>query len=145
MPYASDDDLVFAAGGLDRLVQLSDWDNDGVADVSVLAKAKDFADSLINSYASKRYDPRAIAANPSLTIRRMAAEEAIYYLRERRGLVSEEDRTSQELRNAWFTKLSEGKVRPDEPLPSSSSAVRPKFVQSDDPDRISRNRLKGAW
>lgn len=142
MAYASQTDIEMAAGGADKLVQLADWDGDGDVDATVIAAAQAYADGLIDSYARRRY--ATPIASPTSTLVAKAAEECIYWMRERRSIRSEDDRVSHDERIAWLRDLSNGLVRPDEPLPTKSTAVRSAIVDRSTQD-VSRDGLKGAW
>lgn len=142
MPYATQTQIQLAAGGAERLVQLADWDNDGVVDAAVIAEAQNAADGWIDSYARSRF--ATPIASPSSTLVRVAAEEAVYWLRKQRGLITDDHRSDHEERERWCKDLAAGRVRPDEPLPAQSTAVRSAWVSNDD-NEISREKLKGAW
>lgn len=144
MSYASDNDLEFAAGGAARLVQLADWDNDGVADADRLTQAKAKADGFIDGYLRKRYTTPI--ASPTETLKRLAAAEAVYLLRLSRGMVTTDDKDEAKERIRQYEALGKGEIRPDEPLPQKSTAVRPSFRERDASGTgVSRNGLKGAW
>lgn len=139
MAYTTTPDLEAAAGGADRLVQLADWDGDGVADASVLASAQSTADSIIDSYAAIRY--AVPIESPSAAIVQHAAAEAIYWIRSRRGMLTEDDVRQKELRDKWLDQLSRGRVRPSDPTPPDSTAVKAaRRVSTRD---VSRENLKG--
>ena len=141
MAYASLDDIVMAVGGPDRLVQLADWDNDGVVDDAVIAAAQVAADALIDSYARMRY--ATPIANPSATIRSVAAQEAVYQIRHNRGMAGQSEIDERAQRIEWLRDLSRGAVRPDEPAPSRSTAVKPVFIEST--RDLSRLKTRGFW
>jgi len=139
MPYAEQSHVEMAVGGPDRLVQLADWDGDGVVDSGVVIAAQAAADSLIDSYARKRY--ATPFANPSETVRRVAAEECVYWLRQARGMVGPTEIEERKVRLAWLESMSKGDVRPDEPAPAKSTAVRTVWKPSE--RAVSRRNLKG--
>lgn len=142
MPYASNTDLEHAAGGADRLLQLTDWNHDGAPDPTVVAEALAQADAFIDQYLSLRY--ATPIANPSPVLRGYAAEHAVYWLRQTRGGVSEEENRQLENRQRQLEQMRDGRLRPDDTAPQRSEAVRAVFVERD-PDAIgfSRNSLKG--
>ncbi len=143
MPYATQAQIQIAAGGADKLVQLADWDHDGVVDADVLAQAQAAADGWIDGYARSRFaTPIAV---PSSTLIRVAAEEAVYWMRKQRSMLSEDDRKDHEERERWCKDLSAGRVRPDEPLPAQSTAVQSAWVDRPDEQPVSRERLQGFW
>jgi phage gp36-like protein len=141
MPYASQAKIELAAGGAVRLRDLADWDGDQAVDAAVIAEAQAAADGWIDSYLRMRF-ATPIAA-PSTTLVRIAAEEAVYWMLERRGMAGPQDVESRKRREAWLRDCASGAVRPDEPLPAQSTAVQSAWV--DDPGRaVSRDGLKGG-
>lgn len=143
MAYATQTQIQLAAGGAARLVQAADWDNDGALDTDVLAQAQNAADGWIDSYARLRF-ATPIAA-PSTTLVRIAAEEAVYWLRKQRGMVTDDDRKDHEERERWCKDLAAGRVRPDEPLPAESTAVQSAWVDRPETEPVSREGTKGFW
>lgn len=144
MAYSTQSDLEFAVGGTDRLIQLADWDSDGTADAAVVAKAIAKADGEIDSYLRVRY--ATPVATPSQTLITLSAEWAIYLLRKARNMVSEANEAEHKQQIEIAGALRDGKIRPDEPLPAASTAVRPSWRERDqDGEGMSRNGLKGAW
>ncbi len=90
MAYASQTHIELAVGGATRLRELADWDDDGEVDAGVIAEAQAAADGYIDSYARTRY--ATPIETPSATLIRVAAEEAVYWMRSKRGVVGEEHR-----------------------------------------------------
>ncbi len=117
MPYATTTDLIHAAGGEERYVQLFDWNEDGVADVAVIERAQLFADGRIDGYARRRY--ATPIANPSATIRAFAARLIVHDTRKIRGVISSDEVMTSEKEHAQFLDdLAAGKVSPSDPEPS---------------------------
>lgn len=141
MAYTTTADLEAAAGGADRLVQCADWDGDGEVDATVLASAQAAADGLINSHAAKRY--AVPIEEPSDVVVQHAAAEVIYLLRARRGMLTEHDVELKKTRDVWLEALGKGQVRPSDPLPAKSSAVRTSHRSSS--RDVAREKLKGYW
>jgi phage gp36-like protein len=141
MPYASRQDLECAAGGADRLTELADWNRDGVADDDAIEKAQAKAEGLIDSYAALRY--AVPIAAPSQVMIQHAAEETIFQLKLRRGMVTQADADERVVRLEWLDRLSQGKVRPSDPAPPKSSAVRNGYKASQ--RAVSRRKLRGFW
>ena len=80
-------------------------------------------------------------ASPTDTLIQVAAEECVYRLRQRRGMASEGDEQRHKEREAWLVHLSKGLVRPSDPAPAKSDAVRAEVcVNNRD---VSREKLKG--
>ena len=141
MPYTTTDDLAAAVGGAERLVELADWDADGVPDASALTAAQAKADALVNSYAAMRY--AVPIAAPSNAIIQVAADETIFQLKLRRGAATELDLTERDVRARWLERLSEGKVRPSDPPPRPSSAVASHRGPSS--RDVSQVKTRGYW
>ncbi len=142
MPYTTREDIEAAAGGLDRLVQMADWNGDGVPDDEAIAPAQLEADGLIDSYASRRY--REPLRNPSPYLVRLAAKETVYQiLIARGGSPTTLEHEQHEERVRWLEALARGDVRPSEPLPPKSSAVKNRYQRSK--RAVSRDKSKGFW
>lgn len=143
MAYATQADLDFAAGGAERWLQLTDWNDDTVADASVVSAAQAAADGWIDGYLRMRY--ATPIASPSATLRLLSAREVIYQIKASRGTVAitKEDLDERTQRIEELKAMRDGKLRPDEPLPTPSTAVRAVFIEND--DDLSREGLKGMW
>ena len=144
MPYASLTELQHAAGGQDRLIQLADWNGDGSVDSDAVDNALLQADAFIDQYLSLRY--ATPIQNPSPVLRGIAAEQAIYWLKQERGGVSPEENLQLENRQRQLELMRDGRLRPEDPNPSKSSAVVAAFIERDpDAIEVSRASLKGIW
>lgn len=139
MAYATQTDLELACGGAARLVELADWDQDGAIDAAVVTAQLEAADGWIDGYLRTRF--ATPIASPSATLIRVVAEEAIYLLRRRRNMVTEQDVADKTARDNWARDVSTGKVRPDEPNPAPSTAIRSAWRASS--RDTSREKLKG--
>lgn len=139
MAYVTQTDLELACGGPARLVEIADWHGVGSADAAVVADAIDAACGWIDGYARLRYGTPI--PSPTATIKRVVAAEAIYVLRERRQMLTEQDVATKTARDQWAADLRDGKVRPDEPLPAPSTAIRSAWRPST--RDTSRDKLKG--
>ncbi len=139
MPYATQAQIQAAAGGLEKLVQLADWNKDGAVDAEAIAFAQDAADGWINSFAAVRY--AVPIENPTSTLVQFAAAEAVYQLRLSRKALDQHDEEERARRLEWMKLLSAGKVRPSDPAPAKSDAVRSQVVVND--RDVSREKLKG--
>lgn len=139
MPYASQAQIEAAAGGADRLVELADWDADGVADPEAIAAVQDEVDGWIDGFASLRY--ATPIENPTQTLVQTAAAECVYRLRDRRGMVNDRDEARHQERLEWLKLLNSGRVRPSDPAPAKSDAVRAKVVINNRDE--SRENMKG--
>ena len=108
MAYAVQIDIERAIGA-DKVAQLADDDNDGVADAGVIAEALDWADRMVNPYVAGKY---AVPFTPSTPpeIADRAAELAAYWLYRRR---QNRDETVQKMFSdavEWLKDLQAGKV-----------------------------------
>ena len=140
MAYTTQSDLDDAAGGAARLLELCDFDGDGAPDVSMIARAQAAADGFIDQHLRK-YSPADLArlrATPTASIKRIAADETIFRMREQRRQVSDDDRKSQELRGKELQALRVDDLRPDD-----QKTPRATFVEND--SDVSRETLKGQW
>jgi phage gp36-like protein len=145
VPYASQTELEYAAGGADRLTQLTDWDDDGEPDQAAIDQALAQADAFLDQYLSLRY--AVPIANPSPVLRGYAAEQAIYWLRQVRGMVGEEENRQLENRQHQLEMMRDGRLRPDEAAPfTAASTVVATFVERNpDVEGVSKRNLKGMW
>lgn len=142
MPYASQTKIELAAGGAARLVELSDWDGDADVDADVVEESQAAADGWIDSYLRMRF--ATPIPTPSSTLVRLAADEAVYWMREKRGMLSQQDIEARKGRETWLRDCSKGLVRPDEPLPPPSSAIATTWVDDTTERDVSRETLKGG-
>jgi len=139
MPYATQSDIQNAAGGAARLVELADWDGDGTADAEAIAFAQTAADALIDGSAGLLYDVPIV--DPTNVLVMHAAKECIYQLKFARGMVAEIDAEERDQRIEWLALLRDGKIRPSNPAPAKSDAVRSAVVVNN--RDVSRENLKG--
>ena len=139
MPYATQAQIESAAGGAVKLVQIADWNADGLVDAGAITFAQEAADAWIDSFAALRY--AVPIASPSRVVQQFAAQEAVYQLKLSRDAVDEHDDKERELRVEWLKLLSQGKVRPSDPAPAASDAVRAEVCVNN--REVSREKLKG--
>ncbi len=139
MPYATQAQIQLAAGGEKSFIDLADWDGDNVADAVVVAEAQERADGWIDGYLRLRY--ATPIATPSATLIRLAADEAVYWIKSSRSMAGEHDIKRRTEREHEMGMMRDGKLRPDEPLPTKSTATRSVFVEND--SEVSRETLKG--
>lgn len=140
MPYTTQNDLDDAAGGAARFVELADFDGDGAADAAMVARAQDAADGFVDAHLRK-FSPADLAAlrvSPTATIKRIAADETIFRLREQRRQVGQDDRDSQKLRKEELEAM-----RADQLRPADTKTPRARFVDND--SDVSREGTKGMW
>lgn len=141
MAYATQTEIQMAAGGTDRFLSLTDWNGDGSVDADVVTEAQSRADGWIDGYLRLRYSTPI--ANPSATLARLAADEAVYWMRKSRGMLGEQDIEQRKERERELEAMRDGKLRPDEPTPAKSSAVVAVVVENCNP--VSRSGLKGLF
>jgi phage gp36-like protein len=141
MAYITTDDLELAAGGAVRLVEIADIDGDGVADPEVLASAISGAQGWIDGYLRARFATPLVSPTP--TVKEQVADEGIYRIIRRRRMLSDQDVVDKTARDVWARDVADGKIRPDEPNPAPSSAIRSAFRAST--RAVSRETLKGQW
>lgn len=145
MPYASQAEIALSVGGDARLVELADFDNDGVADAAVIARAQAAADGFIDPFLRVRYATPIASPSPSLV--RLAADHAVYEMKKWRGGLTEMDLKDLENRERELKDYSKGLRRPDEPLPAKSSATRSAWVDRNDSEMedalLSRKDFEG--
>lgn len=142
MPYFTPQELEIAAGGSQRLTELSDIEGSGSRNDTAITRAQTAAENWIHSYAQKRY---AVPFNPVTdTIKQLALEETVYRLMTANGMVPDWDQAQHEERHKWLQDLSRGLVSPGvEPDAPNSTAVTPAVVERDRDEDISRESLKG--
>jgi hypothetical protein len=140
MPYTTQQDLDDAAGGARRFLELADFDGEGAPNAALVLRAQAAADGFVDSFLRKftAADLERLRATPTATIRRLAADETIFRLRELRQMVSESDRKSQELRRDELKEMRADRLRPDD-------QKTPRAVFIDNEDDVSREGLKGGW
>ncbi len=144
MSYSSASDVERVAGGAQRLVQLADYDRDGIADAAVIAAAIERADAWINTYAEQSYSV-PFATVPT-HVRELSAQEAVYQLKRDRSMVTEDDRSEHEERERWLMRLAKGEVSPGtDPRPPKSSHVRGSAFDRPSDKAVSRDKLRGYW
>jgi phage gp36-like protein len=144
MAYSATGDVQTAVGGAARLLALSDTDGDGIADAGLVDAAILEADSLIDTYASKRFRVPFSSAPPA--IKALSARIAARVLRRNRTMVLASDVTDEETDRKWLEALAKGDVLPGvEPIPEKGSIVTDKAAVRDPAKEVSRERTKGFW
>lgn len=145
MAYATQDELVDAAGGAAAFLQLTDIDDDGNADAGVIARAQAAAEGWINSFLGGRY--ALPVSNPTPELRALAAAETIYQIKANKpaAALSEIDQQLHRDRLTVLQAYRSGALRPDiaGTLPSTGRAVVVTAEDAGSP--VSRESLKGMW
>lgn len=146
MAYCTQTDVEHAAGGATKLLQLADFDADGVVDTAVLTAAIDEAEEWINSYCAKRY---AVPFDtPPDIIVRECAREAVYRIKDSRLAATQRDHDTHDKREDWLEGISYGRISLGvDPPPTKASTVAP-TVESDRTSvtgALNREDLEGFW
>lgn len=152
MGYSTQADVETACGGAARLLQLSDWDRSGTINVARVAACIVKADSLIDSYAGKRF-LCPMSPVPAI-VTTHSADLAMLFLVKGRALLSDQE---QELWNSiagtdesnpgWLKLLATGVVTLGvAPTPTQSSMIvdRVEIALPADRDQ-SRDKTGGYW
>lgn len=153
MPYCAQDDVQHAAGGLKKLKELVDWDNDGTADAVEVTAAIANADALIDSFCAGRF---SVPFNPvPSTIRRCSAELARIMLARDRNVMTdalqqrwEEIAGTDDRKPGWLLLLAKGVVTPGtDPQPAKHSTMAVDSVETTLPAErdTSRDKTSGFW
>lgn len=126
-----------------RFAQLMDWNGTGVIDANAVTRALASADAWVDQYLRTRY--ATPVQNPSETLKRIAAEEAVYVLKQARGMdqLTDVDFDKRKERMAELEQMRRGALRPDEPTPAKSSAVKSAIVEMS--GDVTREKTKGMW
>ena len=140
MPYCTYEDIEARIGAED-LAALADYDGDGVADTTAVARAISSAASLVDSYLGVRFAvPVELPGGgcPDVLNSR-AVNLAIYFLRLGRDSVTEDARAQYEDDVAWLREAVAGKVSLGvEPSPPEGSGV-PRARYETQPRLFGRN------
>lgn len=135
MPYASQQDIEDAIGGLERLKQITDWDNNGTVAARAIAHGQDVADMLIDGHAGVRFKELLDGGGATTTsARKLAAFEAVHQIKIAIGQDSENDRTHAAARLLIYQDIRDGKFLPkelDEAMPDASSSDQSGYIERD--------------
>lgn len=145
MAYSTIAEVATAAGGREKLRQLTDLENVGEVDeTAVLAKIAE-ADSKINSYIEKRYAVPVDPAELTEVLRRMSAKLAVYFLREDREALTPEQDDRQAERITWLRGVADGSISLGiTPRAAKSAHVRPATGNRESSERtITRAKFGG--
>ena len=141
MPYATEQDLIDAAGGVDRWRELSG--PDGTTERAERLKyAQDAGDALVIAYLGPEYaQPVDLPSDVMLPLVHCAAREGIYALVTSRGVATEAEVMASEQRRQTLQEMARGKQWPATVQPKHSTTTRPGFVRHK--GGITRDSLKG--
>lgn len=124
MAYSVEADVARAAGGRERLIQLTDHESAGEVDQALLVAKIAEADSWMNSHFEKRYlvPIDANAATVPEVVRRISARLTVLFLREDRDALTPVDLQRWEQINTWLAGVRDGNISPGlEPRPAESA------------------------
>lgn len=148
MAYSTQADLENAAGGAERLAELTDLDGSGTGEVNVVAldAAIADADAWIDTFVGRNRAVPLQAPVPRM-IARVSAEETLFLLRQRKQMVGDFERERHADNLSWLEGVAKGALTLGvEPTPPKSSLVRPAVVEvSDEAREDTRAALKGLW
>lgn len=141
MAYTTQTDLEHAAGGASKLVELADPENEGELDTAYLERAQKAADGWVDSHLRRfsAADLAELRADPTDTIKRLAAEETIYVLRDWGPLGT----TDQDLKKREMRRDELREIRVDTMRAKDTKTPRASFI--DNCDDVSRKGTKGMW
>lgn len=145
MAYSTESDVQEAAGGSTRLIQLSDWDDNGVVDSTRVTNAIEAADAKINSYIGRRLStPLSVVPN---SIKWLSAAIAVLILKRRRGMFSDADELEMQEHTNTLIALASGPQIADETQTPLTESERLVSSASDRPTdkQVSREKTKGFW
>jgi phage gp36-like protein len=141
MAYADQASVILAAGGMERALDLADWNKDKRLDENVIAAAIAAADGMIDSYLVLRHQvPLAL---PSDLVKSLSAAAAVYWIRDSRNMVTESDVKAYEQREALLIAMRDGKLSPHAPNVNAPANHQSAFVEFDSP--VSRKKSRGMW
>lgn len=142
MAYTTRAAIESVVGGPAKLVQLADLNNDTAEDAGVVDAAIVEADSLIDSYAAKRYAVPFSTVSP--TIASLSTRIAARILRRNRGMPWPKDDEQAEIDRLWLVDLAKGLVTPGiDPPPEKSTLEVDKAYERDTGRAISRKKFDG--
>jgi phage gp36-like protein len=145
MAYCTQEDVQMAAGGSDRLRALSDFESTGAIDPAVVADAIAEADAAIDEYLHKRHTVVLLPPVPA-GIRRVSAAEAVFIMKERRGMVTETDLVLHDQRAKRLDDIAKGvRTVGTSPLPEKSELIVDKVTPRPSDKAVSRETTKGFW
>ncbi len=143
MAYAALTDLEFAAGGAERLRQLTDVDGSGTPKGAAVAAVIAEAAAWVDKSIQLRYSVPLTEPIPSL-IRFMVAREAVYLLKLARDMITEADLAAHEERGKTLDAIRTGELALGvDPIPTKSSYVVDRTVSPAITVAVSRDALKG--
>jgi phage gp36-like protein len=145
MAYCVQADVERRVGGAAKLVQLTAAPGGTVADAAVVTAAIAEADTMIDSYAHKRFAVPFAAPIPSRIVT-LSARIAARALRQWRQMPLPTDVDDEKVDIDWLKGLAKGEVDPGvEPSSTPSSMVTDTAEERESTKEVSRESMKGFW
>jgi len=145
MAYTTQAAVQVAVGGSEALLQLSDQENTGVVNATVVAQAIAAADTMIDSYLSQRWAvPLTTVPDGIVNLStRWAARELRRF--GYKGQPIMEDIKAEEIDRAWLKDVRDGKVQVPglDPVTSKAAIVIDKAAPRESTLDISLQKLEG--
>jgi phage gp36-like protein len=140
MAYSTITDVEHAAGGNDRLLQLTDWGEDSAVGEAAVEKAIAEADAWIDSIVGKRVETPLGEVHP--LIQMISSSEAVFRLRSYRSMISDADMLLHKEREETLKDIAAGRITLGD-VPKSRHIVDRQTATND--VAISRARMRGFW
>jgi len=147
--YTTVKEIEIAAGGPRGLIDLADFDKDGIADEVVIRQAQRDADAWIDGYARRLY---SVPFDPVPSfVKALATSETIYRLKQFIRITSDEDTRLRKEREVTLHSLEMGRFNPVDydPYPIGTGGGTPIAAErsgtSWDDATASRISLIGYW
>lgn len=145
MAYCTQSDVEMAAGGAERLLALSDWENLGAIGAANVTSAIAKADAWINTFVHKRYAVDIPAPVPPAIVD-LSASEAVFRLKRMRGMVDEDDLAERDERRKLLDDFATGRnTLGVSPMPLKSELVVDNQSARPTDKQVSRLNTKGFW
>lgn len=148
MAYATIAQVAQAAGGREKLRQLTDFEGTKELDEALVTQKVADADSMINGYVEKRYavpvSPADLAAGAQI-LSSYSAKIAVFFLREDREALTTQQDERQSDRLLFLRGISDGSISLGiDPRPAASDHVRPETGDRSASARtLTRDRFRG--
>ena len=143
MPYCTQLDVQRAAGGREKLEQLTDQSDAGTIDATAVTAAVEEAQSMIDGYLQIRYAVPVPDVDVPAVLRQLCARMTVYILRYDREALTEAEQTRQDGRMEWLEGVRKGEITLglDPRLPESTS-VSPQLGDRESTRTTSLTRKK---
>lgn len=152
MAYTTQTDVEKAAGGAPGLVELADYDDDGVVDAEVLEAAQEEADAWVDTLLRRQFGADLPFDPVPKRIKHIAAAETVYVLQTRPGRQSATaaDHEKHEARAAELEAMDRNRRNPVEgdAYPKGDGGGTPAVVElstEDESPSMTRASGRGVW